>query len=292
MDTSRKIIIIVCLCSAVTVALMMWFIRNHPVAVMTPKGMIALKERRLIIHASSLMLLIVVPTILLAFICAWRYREGNRKAVYSPDWEHNRLAECVWWGIPCIITLVLAFAAYETSHELSPFKAIESDKRAVRVQVVALNWKWLFLYPDHGVAAVNSLHLPVDTPITLEITADAPMNSFWIPQLGSQIYAMPAMRTELHLIANATGTYRGTSSNLSGKGFSGMFFTTEVSSETEFFDRIRSMKREGRPLDGTTYEHLTAPSEYDPPQFYTLTAPDLFDEIVRKYRPRKETHKR
>ena len=164
------------------------------------------------------------------------------KAKHAPDWEHNYIAEYCWWGVPIVIIVILAVTTWKSSHDLNPFKPIESEKKPLAIQVVALHWKWLFIYPEQGIATVNFVQFPEKTPINFEITSDAPMNSFWIPQLGGQIYAMPAMRSKLHLIANEIGSFRGVSANISGKGFAGMTFTAKSSSEEDFDAWVQSGK--------------------------------------------------
>lgn len=256
----------------------------HNVPVLNPKGAIGLKERHLIITSSELMLIVVIPVFIFVWAFAWRYREGNSKAKHTPDWEHNNIAEYCWWGVPFVIIVILAILTWKSSHELSPFKPIESDKPPLKIQVVALEWKWLFLYPEQGIATVNFVQFPEKTPLNLEITADAPMNSFWIPQLGGQIYAMPAMRTKLHLIANEIGEYRGASANISGKGFAGMTFIAKASSQ-EDFDRWVQQARGSPRLDFQGYNQLVEPSEYDPVALYNLQQRDLFEQILNKYSP-------
>ena len=265
-----------------------YYVATHDMDILNPKGVIAYKERDLIITALSLMLIVVIPVFFLTLIFAIRYREGNKSAKYTPNWAHSALGEAIWWGVPCIIIVILAVITYRTSHELNPFKPLKSDKRPVQVQAVALNWKWLFIYPELGIAAVNYMQIPVDRPINLEITADAPMNSFWVPQLSGQIYAMPAMRTRLHVMANEEGIYRGRSSNISGKGFAGMLFNVKASSEMEFQSWVDMVRKSSYRLNWQEYLNLVQPSEYNPVKLYQLTQRDLFDRIVDQYDPPKK----
>ncbi|MBP9841108.1 MAG: ubiquinol oxidase subunit II [Simkaniaceae bacterium] len=266
------------------IAAALLFLSTQDIAVLNPKGMIALKERRLLIDATLIMLIVVIPVFILTCAFAWRYREGNVKAKYAPDWEHNHFAECVWWGVPLIIIIVLAVLTWRSSHALDPFRPIESKKTPVHIQVVALTWKWLFIYPEQGIATVNFVQFPENTPINFEITSDAPMNSFWIPELGGQIYAMPAMRTKLHLIANEVGTFRGVSSNLSGVGFAGMTFTAKATSDADFNRWVQSVKQSKAQLNSKEYQELVKPSRNNPPAFYLLTQEGLFDQIIMKYK--------
>lgn len=260
------------------------FIRSHDIAVLNPKGMIGIKERDLIVTASLLMLIVVIPVFIMTWFFAWKYRESNKSAKHAPDWEHNYIAEYCWWGVPLIIIAILAVITWKSSHELSPFKPIENGKKPLTIQVVALDWEWLFIYPEYGIATVNFIQFPEKTPINFEITADAPMNSFWIPKLGGQIYAMPAMRTQLHLIANEQGVFRGVSANLSGRGFAGMTFIAKASSDQDFNAWIEGVKQSSKTLDLDAYHQLMEPSDYVPATFYILSQEDLFDRILMKYK--------
>ncbi len=287
MKKGFKIAIIALLCIAAFAACAV-FVSRHSIAVLEPAGMIAKKERELIITASLLMLIVVIPVLILTLVFAWRYREGREKAKFTPDWEHNSIAECCWWGIPLAIIAILAVITWKSSHELNPFKPLKTEKKPLSIQAVALQWKWLFIYPEEGIATMNFVQFPAQTPINFEITADAPMNSFWIPELGGQIYAMPAMRTKIHLIADKMGMFRGASANISGKGFAGMIFTAKASSEEEFGQWVSQVKREGTTLDFNNYEQLAVPSEDAPVSFYTLADRQLFDRIIMKYSPPPE----
>lgn len=259
-----------------------YYISIHNIEVLNPKGIVSAKERDLIITASLLMLIVVIPVYVLLWYIAWVYRE-DRESRHEPDWEHNYIAEYCWWGVPFIIVIILAVICWKSTHELNPFTPLKSDKKPLTVQVVALNWKWLFIYPEQGVATINLLQLPVDRPISFEISADAPMNSFWIPQLAGQIYAMPGMRTELHLNATEVGTYRGRSAHISGKGFAGMFFTVKADTEKEFETFIGKARRSREALNWKTYQELVKPSEYEPIQMFNLTDRKLFYQVIDQY---------
>jgi len=279
-----KIFISAFLFLGISAFLLTIFIKSRPVPMMEPRGLIAMKERELIITAALLMMIVVVPVLALAMIFAGKYRKSNEKAKHEPKWEHNSIAECCWWGVPCVIVAILAVLAYKTSHSLNPYKPIKSDVKPIEIQVVALDWKWLFLYPGEEVASINFLQVPEKTPIEFELTSDAPMNSFWIPQLGGQIYAMPSMRTKLHLIANRVGEYKGRSAHISGKGFAGMHFVVRASTRQEFDSWIQKTKKSPLTLGMEEYNALIKPSEYHPVTTYVLTQPDLFEQIIMKYR--------
>jgi cytochrome o ubiquinol oxidase subunit II len=252
-------------------------------AVLNPKGLIAQKERSLFVIATLLMLLIVIPVIIITFFIVWRYRESNTTAKYRPDWDYSLLAESLWWGIPGAIVIALSVLTWTSSHELDPFKPLDSKTKPIRIQVVALQWKWLFIYPEHNIATVNFVQFPERTPLNFEITADAPMNSFWIPQLGGQIYAMPGMKTKLHLIANEVGSFDGSSANFSGQGFAGMKFIAKSCTPAEFEQWVKSVKKSPNALSSAEYTKLAAPSENAPVATYSSPEENLYDRIVMKY---------
>lgn len=255
---------------------------REKIAMLFPKGKIALEERNLLFIVQGIMLLVIIPVYILTFVFSWIYRAQNPKGKYDPDLIDNRLAEYIWWGVPTVFTIIICILTWIKTHELDPFKPIASDKKTMTIQVVALQWKWLFLYPEEKIASVNFAQFPANTPIDFEITADAPMNSFWIPDLGGQIYAMPKMKTRLHLIADQTGDFRGSSANLSGEGFSGMHFIARASSEEEYRTWLQSAALE-RVLDSDEYERLALPSVDNPVEMYQLGDAALFDQILNKY---------
>lgn len=254
-----------------------------PLALFTPEGLIAYEERNLIYISLGLVLIVVIPVLLMIPFFAWKYRASNTRATYMPDWDSNPYLEATWWGIPCIIIVILAFVTWKTTHELDPFRPIASSVPPLEVQVIALNWKWLFIYPEEGIATVNYLRIPEKTPIAFTITADAPMNSFWIPQLGGQIYAMPGMSTKLHLMADGVGTYQGASANYSGHGFSGMRFVTESTSRMDFDRWTEDIRGSAVPLTFGAYLELARPSEYHPVENYILAEFDLYNAVIAKY---------
>lgn len=259
------------------------------IAVLFPKGIIALEERNLLFIIQALMLLVIIPVYTLTFIFSWIYRADNPKGNYDPDLVDNVIAEYIWWGIPCIMVLIVAILTGVKTHQLDPFKSVESKNKEMTIQVVALQWKWLFIYPDEEIASVNFVQFPKDTPIRFEITADAPMNSFWIPHLGGQIYAMPKMKTILNLIGNEVGDFRGSSANISGKGFAGMTFITRVSSEEDYQQWVKSAKQTSNTLDLKNYNQLASPSENNPVELFQLKDRSLFDQIINKYmHPKKK----
>lgn len=264
------------------------YLRNKNLGVLDPKGMIAVEQKELLILTMVLGLLVIVPVYVLLFAFAWRYRESNKKAKYSPKLQGNVFAELVWWGIPLAIISVLSVITWQTSHSLDPHKPIESAAKPLDVQVVAMNWKWLFIYPEQDVASVNHLQIPVGRPLNFEITADAPMNSFWIPQLGSQIYAMPGMSTKLHLIADEPGEYQGVSANLSGAGFAGMRFDVRAGNQSAFDVWVREVKKSPDKLDVDAYAELAIPSEHNEVALYSAVDAQLYRGILLKYKGARE----
>lgn len=263
--------------------LVILFLASSDIAVLNPKGTIASQERNLIVTATLLMLIVVIPVFILTFFIAWKYRAGNKSAKYNPDWDHNRAIEFTWWAIPAAIILVLAAVTWNGTHQLDPFKPLSSTTKSITIQVVALQWKWLFIYPEQNIASLNFVQFPIFTPISFEITADAPMNSFWIPSLAGQVYAMPGMKTNLHLMASEVGSYKGSSANISGRGFSSMKFIAKASLQSDFESWVESVKSSPNYLSLDAYHQLAAPSQDIPVTFYSSTQPDLLDKIVMKF---------
>ncbi|HSW71020.1 MAG TPA: ubiquinol oxidase subunit II, partial [Gammaproteobacteria bacterium] len=188
---------------------------------LNPGGRIAADEKHLLIIAVLLMLIVVLPVIILTLSFAWRYRAGNSKASYLPNWEHHARLEVLWWSIPCVIVAILATITWFSSYRLDPYRPLAvSASKELTIQAVALEWKWLFIYPEQNIASLNFIQVPVGVPLHFLITAEGPMNALHIPQLGGQIYAMAGMQTQLHLIADLPGRYRGLATNFSGEGFS------------------------------------------------------------------------
>lgn len=266
----------------VALIIALWMNASH-LAVLNPAGLIASKERTLIFTALLLMLIVVIPVFILTIVIAWRYRAGNGMAKYTPDWDHDNKLEAIWWGLPCAIILVLAIVAWNASHALDPFKPIDSAVRPMTIQVIALQYKWLFLYPEQNIATVNYVQFPKNTPINFQITADAPMNSFWIPQLGGQIYAMPGMSTQLHLIADQNGSFAGSSANISGVGFADMHFTAKATSEADFQTWVASVKQSPNTLSQNDYTVLAQPGSATAPLYYASEEHDLYDKVILKF---------
>jgi cytochrome o ubiquinol oxidase subunit II len=289
MNKKIKIVILALLILGV-VTMAVLYLSTADASVLNPKGEIAEKERNLLVFSVMLVSVIIIPVFTLLGFISWRYREGNKRATYKPNWDGNKILETIWWGIPCLIILVLAVVTWRTSHELDPHKALVSNTKPINIQVVALQWKWLFIYPDQQIASVNEVEFPENTPINFSITADAPMNAFWIPNLGSQVYAMSGMSSKLHLSSNEIGDYKGSSSNISGKGFADMTFTARVRSDIAFNDWVSGIKKSSGGLDRTSYEELAKPGTNKEPMYYTLKDSALYDSIMMKYMAPSGSH--
>lgn len=264
------------------VALGWWLLKDVNADVLNPGGDIALQQRRILFITLSLAAIVVVPVFTMLVGFAWRYRHTNKKAHYDSEWDDNKWLEFVWWGIPIIIISILAVITWQSSHSLDPYRAIESDKKPVTIQVVALQWKWLFIYPEQGIATVNHIVVPEKTPLNFSITADAPMSAFWVPSLGSQIYAMNGMTTKLHLIADRTGVFDGYNTNINGKGYSAMKFTVEAKTDRGYSDWVQRT-RQSNGFSQATYDELAKPGTDVPAMTYRLSDRKIFDTVVNKY---------
>jgi cytochrome o ubiquinol oxidase subunit II len=247
-----------------------------------PQGPIASAERLLLINCTAIMLVVVIPVILATLGFAWWYRASNPRAARSVDETYEGRIEFVTWSIPALIVILLGGVAWISSHQLDPKAPIAADVKPVRVDVVALDWKWLFIYPDQGIATVNQLVVPAKTPINFRLTSATVMNSFFVPQLGSQIYTMGGMTTHLHLLADAPGEYRGFSANFSGDGFADMRFTVRAVAAGDFARWVMQVRGTGTALDDRGYAALAKPSKAVPPRAYDAVAPDLFERIIEQ----------
>ncbi|PBJ83200.1 ubiquinol oxidase subunit II [Lysobacteraceae bacterium NML93-0399] len=257
--------------------------------VMSPAGDIAVQQRDLIVLSTVLMLLIIVPVIFLTFFFAWKYRESNRDAEYAPDWHHSTRLEVVIWSAPLAIILVLGTVTWIATHKLDPYRPLDridastpiaEGVEPLVVEVVAIDWKWLFFYPEQGIATVNELAAPVDRPIQFKLTSSSIMNSFFVPALAGQIYAMPGMQTMLHAVINEEGQYKGFSGNFSGDGFSHMRFDFLGMSESDFDAWVAKVQADPTRLGREEYLVLERPSEREPVRYFGDVDPALFEAIV------------
>ncbi|KPH00577.1 ubiquinol oxidase subunit II [Pseudomonas sp. RIT-PI-q] len=250
---------------------------------LNPTGQVGLEQRNLIITATLLMLLVVVPVIVMTFLFAWKYRASNTSATYTPKWNHSTKIEIAVWTVPILIIIALGYITYKSTHELDPYRPLESDVKPITIEVVALDWKWVFIYPEQGIATVNKIVFPTNTPVNFKVTSDSVMNSFFIPGLGGQIYAMAGMQTKLHLIANRDAEMEGISANYSGAGFTGMKFKAISTSQENFDAWVSEVKKAPKQLEQAEYAALSKPSQNNPVELYSSVTPNLFQIIVDKY---------
>lgn len=257
--------------------------------VLAPAGDIAVQQRDILYQSVILMLIIIIPVMVLIVAFAWHFRSANRAARYEPEWSHSMHLELVIWSAPLLIIICLGAITWAGTHLLDPYRPLDriaykqpvaAGQEPLSVQVVALDWKWLFIYPEYGVASVNELAAPVDRPIHFTITASAVMNSFYIPALAGQIYAMPGMRTQLHAVINKPGTFEGFSANYSGAGFSGMRFAFHGQDQAGFDAWVAGVRQAGTALDRPAYIALEKPSQNVPVTHFASVDAKLFDAIV------------
>lgn len=248
--------------------------------VWAPAGPVGFAEWQILIDALAIMLAIAIPTILGTLGVAWWFRASNRHARYLPDFQYSGRVELVTWSIPAMVVLLLGGIAWQGSHDLDPPKPLPSVVRPIRVEVVSLDWKWLFIYPEQGIASVNHLVVPAGVPVTFKLTSASVMNSFFVPQLGSQIYTMHGMVTRLNLQADRPGAYQGLSAQFSGDGFSDMRFKVDALPAGGFDQWVAGAKGKGPALDIAAYRRLTAPSAKTAPFTYGVVSPGLFDSVA------------
>lgn len=253
--------------------------------VVHPKGIVAQNELDLIIINIILMLIIIVPTYILLFTVVWKYCISKKKTEYEPEHSYGFKGELIMWGLPSIIVLALSIFTWNKTHELNPYNPLDSSADPLVVQVVALNWKWLFIYPEQGIATLNYLQIPERTQIHLKLAADgSPMNSFWIPQLSGQIYAMTGMSTQLYLMANGLGEYTGKEVEITGEGYADMTFQVKSTSLKDFDEWVEQIKKSPHHLTRDVYNELVKPSINKSVIQYTEVEKDLYLKIIRKYK--------
>ena len=251
-----------------------------------PKGDVGVQVTSLIVTAFGLMLIVVIPVIVLTLWFAWRYRKANTRATYAPNWSHSSAIETVVWLVPLAIIAALGVLTWRSSHTLDPHKPLASAATTLQVQVVSLDWKWLFIYPEQGIATVNELVLPKDRPVHFRVTSGSVMNSFMVPALGSQIYAMAGMDNDVYLVANHEGQYSGRSTNYSGAGFARMTFGTRVTSTQGFNDWVAQTQQQAAPglSFAQGYAALATPSVGAPVQRFSAVSPTLYQDIINSFR--------
>lgn len=273
--------------SALAALLVLLLLSGCDAALLDPKGQVGQEELRLILTAFGLMMTVVIPVIVMTVVFSWRYRHTNSAAKYTPNWAHSNKIEAVVWLVPLVIIAFLAVITWQTSHSLNPNVPIETEEgvEPMEIDVVALDWKWLFIYPDQGIASVNEVAFPVDTPVKFNITSATVMNAFMIPRLGSQLYAMAGMDNELHLIAEEEGVYPGRSTNYSGAGFSEMIFEAQVTSQEGFEDWVEKVRQSSASLSfAEGFEELATPTIGHPIEYYSNVPAELYENIVQSFK--------
>lgn len=256
--------------------------------VLAPSGDIAARQAQLLVQSTLLMLIIIIPVMALTVWFAWRYRASNRAASYAPDWDHSTKLELVIWAIPLLIIVCLGALTWVGTHLLDPYRPLDridaetpvGAQAPLQVEVVAMDWKWLFIYPEQGIASVNELAVPVDRPVEFTLTSTSVMNAFYIPAMAGMIYAMPGMQTTLHGVFNDAGEYQGLASHYSGAGFSGMRFKAHAVDDAGFDDWVAGVADRGETLDRARYLELAEPSENVPPMAFSQVDPELFQRVV------------
>lgn len=235
------------------------------------------------IFTFSLMMVVVIPVFCLLAFFAWRYRVGNEKKVtYTPEWDGSKTLEIIWWSIPILIIATLGTIAVISAHTLDPYQPIKSPNKTLNVQVVALEWKWLFIYPDLGIATVNELPIPVNTPVHFELSADAPMSAFWVPTLGSMIYTMNGMSSQLNLMADQTGTFPGYNTNINGEGYSKMTFNVYSKTDKDFNAWVSTAQKSKNMMDIQELKEISKPGTMKE-KTYMLMDNKLYEKVVMKY---------
>jgi cytochrome aa3-600 menaquinol oxidase subunit 2 len=250
--------------------------------VLHPVGPVAQKEYHLIVLSTIICAIVVIPVIALLIFIIFRYRDtpGN-KAPYTPNWSESKLLETIWWGIPIVIVVILGVITVRDTYSLSKEPVHAKKAKPLTIQVTSLDWKWLFIYPDQKIATVNYAEIPAGVPVQFELTSDAPMNSFWVPQLGGQEYTMPGMKMRLWLEADKKGTYFGSGANFSGEGFAHMQFKVTSTNQTDFNTWVKGVKQSSPALTQSGYNHL-AEKGLAKVQSFSSVPNGLFDKIVEK----------
>jgi cytochrome o ubiquinol oxidase subunit 2 len=259
-------------------------LRGTDVTLFSPKGLIAGEQMRLMLFSGGLLLLIGLPSLMLLYFFAWKYRETNEKASYEPNARRGKYFVFTIWAIPSVFMIILSSVMWVTTHKIEPQKPIASTTKQLTIQVIAMRWKWLFIYPEQNIATVNFIQLPTRTPVQFQLTADdAPMSSFWIPHLGGQLYAMTGHVNTLNLMAGTLGDYTGRSAEINGPGFADMQFKAHVGTQAEFDEWVRDVGQSRDALDSASYADLLKPSEKNQYAYYSSLEANLYSSVLAKY---------
>lgn len=257
-------------------------IRQGHMQLLDPAGVVASSQSKILWGALIFAAIVGSAIIVSFFVVIFRYQERNHRR-YEPTWTAGKRFQLATWSALTVIILIISLGVWETTHLIDPYRPLASSKTPITIQVIALQWKWLFIYPNDHIASVNSLAVPVGTPVNFQLTADAPMNSFWVPSLSGQIYAMPGMVTQLHIQADKPGDYPGSAAEINGDGYAGMAFTVRAVSANDYRTWVSSVKRTNQSLDYRTYVQLARPSSYNQPTVYTVPDSNLFHEVVMQF---------
>jgi cytochrome o ubiquinol oxidase subunit II len=252
----------------------------RPAGVLDPQGPISAAERLILVNATAIMLVVVVPVIVLTLAFAWWYRASNKRATYNPEWSYSGQIEMVVWSIPAMVVMLLAAVGWTGSHQLDPAQKLASNAKPLRIEAVSLDWKWLFIYPDDGVATVNQLVIPAGAPVEFTLSSATVMNAFFVPQLGSQIYTMPGMSTRLNLMADRAGDYPGFSSHFSGDGFSDMHFVVHAVAPADFPGWLERTRANGEALTHAAYSQLADSHSLAAPASYRQVDAHLYEWVI------------
>lgn len=277
-------ILFVVLVLIVLVLVIRLLLSGNNAALFNPRGLIAQQQFNLLMLSVTILFALAIPTLIVFYLFAWNYRESNTKARRDNHTHYGKLFNFFIWTIPSTFILILAFNMWPATHNLAPQKAVASSAKPLTIQVVALRWKWLFIYPEQHIATVNAIEVPVDTPLQFDLTADEiPMSSFWVPQLGGQLYAMTGHENRLNLMATAPGNYNGGAAEINGAGFSGMKFVVGAGSTEDFNQWVHHVKQYPKSLNNDEYSRLLIPSQNNPAAAYSDVSPSLYNNIVMKY---------
>ena len=276
---ARIVLGLVCLAAIVTAIM-----HGHNVALFDSRGVIAHDQRNLMVLVTAIMLVVAIPALFMFYFFAWKYRESNSKASRASKAGRRRALVPNMWLVPTAFAVVLSLIMWPAAHRLDPRREIAADAKPIKIQVISMRWKWVFIYPQQHIATVNYVQIPQHTPVTFELTADeAPMSSFWIPNLGGQLYSMTGHANELNLVGDTLGDYTGSSAEINGSGFADMKFTVRVSPQSAFDFWVNEAKLSGKALDETEYNRLLKPSQDNPQVFYASVDGRLYDNVLVKY---------